>query len=170
MSKFKALTQGLEHLAPHTKALLKENAEKLKALQDSPNPDINQMKKLSDMLQSTVEANAKRTIPASNIDPEIPGLKKMNAAMAGLPAMQGNINPVDTAQYLRDKTTDYLSNITNVGNTSQGKELGKRVFDAATNPFNFVGGIGAADAALAIPDLIEPGSFGKLKEALFKKP
>lgn len=114
-------------------------------------------------------AKTEMDIELDNLENEIAGLSKMKKAAAGIPLMQGNINPVDTAQYLRDKATGYLADKTNIAGNEQGRQMGKRVFEAATNPFNFVGGVGAVDAALAIPDVVEEGSFTKLKEALFPK-
>lgn len=108
-------------------------------------------------------------IELDNLENEIAGLSTMKKAAAGIPLMQGNINPVDTAQYLRDKGTDYLANTINVGGTEQGKLQGKRIFDATTNPFNFVGGVGAADAALSIPDMVDTEGFEKMKNFLFPK-
>lgn len=60
MSRFTSLLKHAGELAPQTKEILKEAGEKLQAARNSPNPNIQEMQRLSDLIKNTTEANVPR--------------------------------------------------------------------------------------------------------------
>lgn len=174
MSRFKSLVSGLTESSPQIKGTLESWGRELNELRANPVGNERRMQELSDNIKSTVEANAKRVpSPAQEIKVN-PATKnstedimKKVSGFGVAPAAQGFVNPVDTLkagyegfESARGKVSDALANqVTGyLPETSKEKAIGqaRNVMNTATDPLNYIGGVGAVDlglgAASAIPD------------------
>lgn len=187
MSRFNNLLKGLSDSSPQIKGTLQQWGEELKQLQANPAGNERRIQELSDNIRSTVEANAKRSAPAGDkilVNPKMAALSDANkqesimkkvAGAAAMPSPElGLTNPVDQLKSgygdfevarkgLSDKLANAVTGYLPEASKAQAVDQAQRVMNVATDPLNYVGGVGAADVAINAAQVLPEDTIKRFK-------